>query len=94
MQLDFASTAEQEMEGFTRIGVDATGSKIAPIDEFVTSLKHVTPTSRDTVKCFNMQQLGLDVLMWSASDYESCYCACQCPSREHTYASPRSEEKS
>jgi len=33
------------MGGFTRIGVDAGGSKIAPtIHDFVTSLKLVTPT--------------------------------------------------
>jgi len=32
---DFASTIEQQMEGFIQIGVDATGSNIAPIDNFV-----------------------------------------------------------
>ena len=70
-----------------KIEVDATGSKIAPMDAFVTYVKLVTPTSRGTVEY--LQKLDLDVLMWSASDYARSSCPCQCLSREQTYASPR-----
>ena len=75
-QPDLASTTEQQIWGCTKIEVDATGCKIAPIDAFVAIFNLVTPTSRGTVEY--LQKLDLDVLMWSASDYKSCSCARLC----------------
>jgi len=40
---NLASIAEQQMGGFIQIGAHGTGAKIAPVDNYVTSLKMVTP---------------------------------------------------
>lgn len=40
---NLASIAEQQMGGFTQVGAHGTGRLIAPVDEYVVSLKMVTP---------------------------------------------------
>ena len=40
---NLASIAEQQMGGFVQIGAHGTGANIPPVDEFVTSLKFVSP---------------------------------------------------
>ena len=65
---NLASIAEQQMGGFTQIGAHGTGAKISPVDDFVTSLKLVTP-ARGTVELtkndgemFQLAKVGLGCL--------------------------------
>ena len=65
---NLASIAEQQMGGFTQIGAHGTGAKISPVDDFVTSLKLVTP-ARGTVELslkdnemFHLAKVGLGCL--------------------------------
>lgn len=65
---NLASIAEQQMGGFVQIGAHGTGAKISPVDEFVTSLKLVTP-ARGTVgltaedgEMFQLAKVGLGCL--------------------------------
>ena len=46
---NLASIAEQQMGGFTQIGAHGTGKRIAPVDQYVTKLKIVTP-GRGTIE--------------------------------------------
>lgn len=65
---NLASIAEQQMGGFVQVGAHGTGAKITPVDDFVTSLKLVTP-AHGTVTLtpgdgerFNMAKVGLGCL--------------------------------
>ena len=95
---NLASIAEQQMGGFTQIGAHGTGAKISPVDEFVTSLKLVTP-ARGTVgltaedgEMFQLAKVGLgclgvvsEVTMKVVPAHDLL---------EHTYVLTRSEAKS
>jgi L-galactono-1,4-lactone dehydrogenase len=65
---NLASIAEQQMGGFTQIGAHGTGAKIPPVDEFVTSLKLVTPArgtvelTKDDGEMFQLAKVGLGCL--------------------------------
>jgi L-galactono-1,4-lactone dehydrogenase len=95
---NLASIAEQQMGGFVQIGAHGTGAKISPVDEFVTSLKLVTP-ARGTVgltaedgEMFQLAKVGLgclgvvsEVTMKVVPAHDLL---------EHTYVLTRSEAKS
>jgi L-galactono-1,4-lactone dehydrogenase len=66
---NLASIAEQQMGGFTQIGAHGTGMAVAPVDEYVTKLKIVTP-GRGTIelskekdgRLFELARVGLGLL--------------------------------
>lgn len=65
---NLASIAEQQMGGFIQVGAHGTGAKITPVDDFVTSLKVVTPahgtvtlTPEDGER-FHLAKVGLGCL--------------------------------
>ena len=65
---NLASIAEQQMGGFISVGAHGTGAKITPVDDFVTSLKMVTPAhgtitlSPKDGERFQMAKVGLGCL--------------------------------
>jgi len=66
---NLASIAEQQMGGFTQIGAHGTGKRIAPVDEYVTKLKIVTPgrgtielTKENDGRLFNLACVALGCL--------------------------------
>mmetsp|Transcript_4322 Transcript_4322/g.12072 ORF Transcript_4322/g.12072 Transcript_4322/m.12072 type:complete len:508 (+) Transcript_4322:152-1675(+) len=65
---NLASIAEQQMGGFIQVGAHGTGAQIPPVDNFVTSLKMVTP-AKGTIKLspkdgetFQLAKVGLGCL--------------------------------
>ena len=65
---NLASIAEQQMGGFVQVGAHGTGRCIAPVDNYVTKLKLVTP-ARGTItlteedgELFHMAKVGLGCL--------------------------------
>jgi len=94
---NLASIAEQQMGGFTQIGAHGTGAKISPVDDFVTSLKLVTP-ARGTVELtpedgemFQLAKVGLGCLGVVSEVTMSCVPAHHL--LEHTYVLTRSQAK-
>jgi L-galactono-1,4-lactone dehydrogenase len=66
---NLASIAEQQMGGFTQIGAHGTGMAIAPVDQYVTKLKIVTPgrgtielTKEKDGRLFELARVGLGLL--------------------------------
>jgi len=65
---NLASIAEQQMGGFTQIGAHGTGKRIAPVDQYVTKLKMVTPgkgtieLSRKDGRLFELARLAIGCL--------------------------------
>ena len=65
---NLASIAEQQMGGFISVGAHGTGAKITPVDDFVLSLKMVTPAhgtitlSPKDGERFQMAKVGLGCL--------------------------------
>jgi len=94
---NLASIAEQQMGGFIQIGAHGTGAKIPPVDDFVTSLKLVTP-SQGTVTLteadgdlFHLAKVGLGCLGIVSEITMKCI-----PTHnllEHTYVLTRKEAK-
>jgi len=95
---NLASIAEQQMGGFVQIGAHGTGAKISPVDEFVTSLKLVTPArgmvelTAEDGEMFQLAKVGLgclgvvsEVTMKVVPAHDLL---------EHTYVLTRSEAKS
>jgi L-galactono-1,4-lactone dehydrogenase len=66
---NLASIAEQQMGGFVQVGAHGTGKYIAPVDEYVTSMKLVTPGKGTVVltkdkdgELFQLAKVGLGCL--------------------------------
>lgn len=66
---NLASIAEQQMGGFTQVGAHGTGKRIAPVDQYVTKLKMVTPgkgtielTREKDGRLFELARLALGCL--------------------------------
>jgi L-galactono-1,4-lactone dehydrogenase len=66
---NLASIAEQQMGGFVQVGAHGTGKYIAPVDEYVTSMKLVTPgkgtvvlTKEENGEIFQLAKVGLGCL--------------------------------
>jgi len=66
---NLASIAEQQMGGFTQVGAHGTGKRIAPVDQYVTKLKIVTPgketlelTKERDGRLFELARLALGCL--------------------------------
>lgn len=66
---NLASIAEQQMGGFIQVGAHGTGRLIAPVDEYVTKLKMVTPgkgtvvlTKEGNGRLFELARVGLGCL--------------------------------
>jgi len=94
---NLASIAEQQMGGFVQIGAHGTGAKIAPVDEFVTSLKMVTPErgvielSPSDGEMFHLAKVGLGCLGIVSEITMKCIPAHNL--LEHTYVVTREEAK-
>ena len=94
---NLASIAEQQMGGFTQIGAHGTGANISPVDDFVTSLKMVTP-AKGTVELtekdgemFHLAKVGLGCFGIVSEITMECI-----PSHkllEHTYVLTRAQAK-
>jgi L-galactono-1,4-lactone dehydrogenase len=66
---NLASIAEQQMGGFIQVGAHGTGRQVAPVDEYVSRLKMVTPgkgtvvlTKEDHGRLFELARVGLGCL--------------------------------
>ena len=67
---NLASIAEQQMGGFTQIGAHGTGKRIAPVDQYVTKMKIVTP-GRGTIELTRERTEGsLSSLGWHSDVWE------------------------
>lgn len=95
---NLASIAEQQMGGFTQVGAHGTGRAIAPVDQYVTKLKLVTP-SRGTLtlteethgELFHMAKVGLGCLGVVVEVTMQCIPAHSL--REHTFVLTRQQAK-
>mmetsp|Transcript_3853 Transcript_3853/g.8408 ORF Transcript_3853/g.8408 Transcript_3853/m.8408 type:complete len:653 (+) Transcript_3853:104-2062(+) len=94
---NLASIAEQQMGGFIQVGAHGTGAKITPVDDFVTSLKLVTPahgtvtlTPEDGER-FHLAKVGLGCLGIVSEVTMSCIPAHNLV--EHTFVLTRSQAR-
>ena len=94
---NLASIAEQQMGGFISVGAHGTGAKITPVDDFVTSLKMVTPAhgtitlSPKDGERFQMAKVGLGCLGVVSEVTMRCIPAHNLV--EHTYVLSRAEAR-
>ena len=93
---NLASIAEQQMGGFTQIGAHGTGKRIAPVDQYVTKLKMVTPgkgtielTREKDGRLFELARLAIGCLGVVVEITMECIPAHKLI--EHTYVLTREE---
>lgn len=85
------------MGGFIQVGAHGTGARIAPVDQYVTSLKLVTPSrgtldlSEDDGELFQLAKVGLGCLGVVAALTMQCIPAHNLV--EHTFVLKRAEAK-
>lgn len=94
---NLASIAEQQMGGFVQVGAHGTGARITPVDDFVVSLKLVTPAkgtielNADDGELFHLAKVGLGCLGVVAEITMKCIPAHNLV--EHTYVLSRAQAK-
>jgi L-galactono-1,4-lactone dehydrogenase len=94
---NLASIAEQQMGGFTQVGAHGTGRLVAPMDQYVTKLKLVTPglgtivLSKDNGALFELAKVGLGCLGVVVEVTMECIPAHRLV--EHTFVLTRKEAK-
>ncbi len=94
---NLASIAEQQMGGFTQIGAHGTGANIPPVDDFVTSLKLISPArgiielTPSDGEMFDLARVGLGCFGVVSELTMKCIPAHNL--LEHTYVLSRSEAK-